>query len=641
MPRIQVLSKQVAQLIAAGEVVERPASVIKELVENAIDAGAKHITVEIENGGVRMLRITDDGCGIVREDIRSAFLSHGTSKLRTEEDLHAIRTLGFRGEALPSIAAVARIELLTRAQGEQAGTRFVIEGGEELLLDEAGCPAGTTIVVRDLFYNTPARMKFLKKDVSEANAVAAVLDRLALSNPHVSFRFLREGRQALLTPGNGSLEDSVYAIFGKEFTQGLIPADYRMDGVAVKGLVSKPSYTRANRNMQFFFVNGRLVKTGTGSAALTEGYKNTIMVGKFPACILFLELAPELVDVNVHPAKIEVRFAQEKTIFNAVYFAVKNALTLGDTPIEVRPKPLQQTVLPQAAPHKQLHLPEKQPDFWKKVSVADFLGGAKSQSSAATAQAPYHAVQEADSIVLHSSEPEQALAVAEPSVLEGANWAAAKQQPSAEPPLCPEPPSSAEPEPLREEAPPPLRLIGEAFHTYILAERDDEILFIDKHAAHERMIYEKLKEQSSGRSAQTLLAPVTLTVSKEEYNAVLQELPLFEQAGFQIVDFGDGMLAVNSCPMELSCDDITHAVQELAGGLLSHKQLPEYEKLDWLYHSIACRSAVKAGDFTSRVEQEHFVHHLLSLPDIRYCPHGRPVLFAMKRRELEKSFGRI
>ena len=347
---------------------------VKELVENSIDAGAKDITVEIQNGGIKYIRITDNGCGISREDIRNAFISHATSKISTRDDLYAIGTLGFRGEALASIAAVSNVEVLTRTTEEETGTRYCISAGEETLVDDAGCPLGMTIVVRDLFFNTPARMKFLKKDVSEANAVAGIVDKIALSNPDVSIRFIREGKSALFTSGSGDLKTAAYEIFGKDFADGLIEADYSFESVKISGLVSKPTKSRPNRNMQFFFVNGRLVKSGTASAALSEAYKNSIMVGKFPYCVLNITTAPGLVDVNVHPAKIEVRFANERTVFSAVYYAAKNALEHRDEAPKVTIPRTAQTELfePVRPKTEQMRLPEKQPDFWNRMSSSEY-----------------------------------------------------------------------------------------------------------------------------------------------------------------------------------------------------------------------------------------------------------------------------
>ncbi|MDD7615239.1 MAG: DNA mismatch repair endonuclease MutL, partial [Clostridiaceae bacterium] len=334
MPNINVLPKHIAELIAAGEVVERPSSIVKEIMENAIDAGADKITLEIKRGGITYIRITDNGCGIDRDNIRKAFISHATSKISTADDLNAICTLGFRGEALASIAAVSRVEVMTRGEGEEVGTRYCIEGGEETLLDDAGCPKGTTLIVRDLFYNTPARMKFLKKDVSEGNAVAAVVDRIALSHPEVSIRFIRDSKDVLFTSGDGKLENAIYKTLGKDFSSTLIPCDYELEGVRVSGFISKPFNARPNRMMQYFFLNDRFIKTRTGMVALEEAYKNSIMVGKFPACVLNIHIAPGAVDVNVHPSKTEVRFANEKLIFNAVYYCAKSALQQGDTRVQ-------------------------------------------------------------------------------------------------------------------------------------------------------------------------------------------------------------------------------------------------------------------------------------------------------------------
>ena len=379
MAKINILPKHIAELIAAGEVVERPASVVKELLENSIDAGASNITVEIKNGGIPYIRITDDGCGIEREDIRNAFVSHATSKIASPEDLESIFTLGFRGEALASISAVAKVEIMTRTENEEAGTRYIIEYGEELLLDDAGCPCGTTVIVRDLFSKTPARMKFLKKDVTEANAVASVVDRIALSHPEISIRFIRDGKQTLLTSGNGDLLNCIREIFGKEFSSALIPASYSGQGIEVNGFVSKPSYSRPNRNMQFFFLNNRLIKTATGNAAISEGYKNSIMVGKFPSCVLNIKINPSLVDVNVHPAKTEVRFSDERIIFNAVFYACKNALSVGDTPVQIKqqPKPVQDYYKAPPKPPEQIKITETvkpSNDFWQHIPKINTAG---------------------------------------------------------------------------------------------------------------------------------------------------------------------------------------------------------------------------------------------------------------------------
>lgn len=637
MPKINVLPKQLAELIAAGEVVERPSSVVKELLENSVDAGANNITVEIKNGGISYIRITDDGCGMAREDIRNAFVSHATSKISSPEDLNAIFTLGFRGEALASICAVARVEVMTRTDGEESGTHYVIESGEEILLDEAGCPRGTTIMVRDLFYKTPARMKFLKKDVTESNAVAAVVDRIALSHPEISFRFIRDGKQALVTSGSGELLSCIREIFGKEFSSELIPAHNDSGAVRVSGYISKPSASRPNRNMQFFFINNRLVKTATGSAALSEGYKNSIMVGKFPSCVLNIELDPSLVDVNVHPAKTEVRFSDERLIFTAVFYACKSALAQGDTP-----KQLHKSV-PELDYRKE---PEKPPEQLHIAPVTKKSEEFFVHASLKPAQPVRPAVFKTPTLGSPKNEPSGEVRDLDDILL--------KSQPK---PKMPEIPVSPEPVPAKAESETPdggvnevindafeeedFSLVGEAFKTYIICEYKGKLVVIDKHAAHERIIYEKLKRESSRRTAQLLLAPVTVTLSKEEYSAVTENLELLSDSGFEVEDFGSGCVIVRECPMELSPDDVADVIAEIAGRFVDKRQDVSFEKLDWIFHSVACRSAIKAGNFTSRLEMERFAKQLLSMPEIRYCPHGRPVLIEITKRELEKNFGRV
>lgn len=654
MPKIIRLPKSVADLIAAGEVVERPSSVVKELLENSIDAGAKKITVEIRRGGVQYIRVTDDGCGIAREDVRNAFVSHATSKVRLEEDLNRIGTLGFRGEALASAAAVSRVEVMTRTPDEPVGTRYCIEGGEETLLDDAGCPVGTTLIVRDLFYNTPARMKFLKKDVVEANSVAGVVDRIALSRPEVSIRFIREDKETLLTPGDGKLESAVYAVFGRDFLEGMIPAAYACDGVTVEGLICKPIAARPNRSMQFFFLNGRFIKTGTGSAALSEAYRHAIMAGKFPSCVLNITVPNFLVDVNVHPAKIEVRFANEKTIFNAVYYAVKNALEGDHSKVHHALRPNPQAVrnfyeLTGTEKPKQLDmrdLPQKKTDFFVRTSDASVLfdTGAK------------HPDADAVSTMLHS--PEMAT--------ETGNEFAFLAQPSVRQPLSepaqadiPDAPEAEEdktvsgankndPGPKQDTTIqnetnilPDFRIIGEAFRTYIFVEIGDKIWIIDKHAAHERMLYEQIRSGTDGKATQMLLAPIPVTLRKDEYDAVLRHTDLLADSGFLVEDFGTGTIALTACPIILDAADAKDALEELAGYLCRSTQQLLPEKMDWIYHNTACRAAIKGGDPTSEYELRVFTEKLLAMPEIRTCPHGRPVMIEMTRREMEKSFGRV
>lgn len=656
MPKIKVLPKEIAELIAAGEVVERPASVIKELMENAIDAGSSSVTVEIKNGGITYIRVTDNGCGISREDIRNAFISHATSKISTRDDLYAIGTLGFRGEALASIAAVSNVEVLTRTTEEETGTRYCISAGEETLVDDAGCPFGTTIVVRDLFFNTPARMKFLKKDVSEANAVAGIVDKIALSNPDVSIRFIREGKSALFTSGSGDLRTAAYEIFGKDFADGLIEADYSFESVKISGLVSKPTKSRPNRNMQFFFVNGRLVKSGTASAALSEAYKNSIMVGKFPYCVLNITTAPGLVDVNVHPAKIEVRFANERTVFSAVYYAAKNALEHRDEAPKVTIPRTAQTELfePVRPKTEQMRLPEKQPDFWNRMSSSEYRSA--QQPEKPTSQQP--AARE-DIITVASPDKKPENADSEPSTIQhflDAQRAKKEETAAIEADIRPE--LSEKAATLPDEKPEetaraldtavdekpaelPVTVIGEAFKTYIIVQQGESIFLVDKHAAHERMLFNELVKNDSKRSTQMLLTPITVTLSKEEYSSVLDNLDMLMQAGFAVEDFGYSVVIVRECPMEISADEVADVVAELAGYLVENRQKLISEKKEWLFSLMACKAAIKGGMYTTEYERELFIKRLFASPEIRYCPHGRPVMIEITRRELEKNFGRV
>lgn len=637
MPQINILPKHIAELIAAGEVVERPASIVKEIMENAIDAGADKITLEIKRGGITYIRITDNGCGIDRENIRKAFISHATSKISTADDLNAICTLGFRGEALASIAAVSRVEVMTRTEQEPVGTRYCIEGGEETVIDDAGCPKGTTLVVRDLFYNTPARMKFLKKDVSEGNAVASVVDRIALSHPEVSVRFIRDSKDVLFTSGDGKLDSAIYKVLGRDFASTLIPCDYELEGVRVSGYISKPFNARPNRMMQYFFLNDRFIKTRTGMVALEEAYKNSVMVGKFPACVLKIQIAPGAVDVNVHPAKTEVRFANEKMIFNAVYYCAKSALQQGDTRVQASfSRKVARQFMPPPTEGKQIKIYEQQleqikkeaqpnQDFWMNTTSAEFKKEAEKPKPIVFNDNSKFEIEKND-------EPDL-ISCFKPTVQEPDPVAQTKPEPAEIKP-------SIETEPVRPEVE-PYRVIGEAFRTYILVEQGKKLLIIDKHAAHERMLFEKFKANRDGIETQMLLSPVTVTLSKEEYSAVLDNLDLLEKAGYYVEDFGGGMVIVNECPTAVADADIAEVIMELAGYLVTSQKELIPEKLDWIYHSTACRAAIKAGDRTSDYELDKFVEKLLNNPDIRYCPHGRPVLIEMSRYEIEKNFGRV
>ena len=620
MPEINVLPKEVYQLIAAGEVVERPSSVVKEMIENSIDAGASSITVEIKNGGSTYIRITDDGCGISRDQVKKVFVSHATSKIKVSDDLDSIATLGFRGEAMASISAVARVELLTRAQGENIGTRYEIAGGQEIDLSDAGCPRGTTIVVRDIFFNTPARMKFLKKDVTEGNAVAGIVDRMAISHPEISFRFIRDGKQMLVTSGNNDLKDTIYSVYGREFSSSLIDVDYSINNMRVSGYVTKPSAGRKSRAMQFFFINSRLVKSQTAMAALEQAFRNSIMVGHFPGCVLNIECDSSFVDVNVHPAKIEVRFANEKPVFELIYYGVKNAIEIGDTPREavISQKPMQTTVTGKLDFFSKEEEKPKQMEFKQRVDPETFW-------QVAAPKKEYK--------VIPPRQPKENKAADAPSSPAGETHNYVPDSKPVEAPVL----NSQQDD--KEVIIPDFRLVGQAFNTYIIIEMDSDIYFIDKHAAHERMNFERLKD--SKISQQILLEPVSVRLSPEEYNAVCDNLDLYAQCGFLVEDFGSDTVLVRECPSILNGQDVKSLIYETAAKLMSGKTDITPEQMDWIYHSTACRSAVKAGDTTTPQEQELFVKKLLSMPNIRYCPHGRPVMIKMTKYEIEKQFGRI
>lgn len=700
---INVLDKHIAELIAAGEVVERPSSVIKELVENSIDAGAKNITVEIKNGGTTFMRVADDGCGIYRDDIKKAFLRHATSKVKTANDLDMISTLGFRGEALASISAVSRLQVITKNENEEIGSCYEIEGGEEISLEEAGCPTGTTFVIRDLFYNIPARSKFLKKDVAEGNAVSALMDKIVLSHPEVAFTFIRDGKQVLRTFGDGKLLSAIYSVFGKDFAKGLIPVDYTLDSVTVKGYISKPINSRPNRNMQNFFINGRFVKTRTGMAALEEAYKGSIMVGKFPSAVLQLTVPYEIIDVNVHPAKIEVRFINERPVFDAIYHAVKTALQQGDerkqihfkentafneikkvnpfnnaqavfakaenTPAEKLIKPIEriEPVLKNSEPKPynpfdELDLKDEKPksvsidnlkmsdssnpfDIYSKQAIKRI-----SELENKKAEFSKQKLEKAEQLILKATQQEESLTKQEITVDD-------LTAESTETPIETEV-SKEEVKPLKEisenktdnndaltELPKEqtkLRFLGEAFNTYIIVEKNDnEVLIIDKHAAHERIIYEKLKADSGSANVQYLLTPITVTLDKIDYDAAVSNLDMFAKCSFDVEDFGNGTLLVRSAPQYLAATEIADCITEMSGYIASGKKDIYTEKMDWFYHNVSCRSAIKAGNKSTVQELMDIAWTLEKNPQIKYCPHGRPICIVMTKYEIEKQFGRL
>jgi DNA mismatch repair protein MutL len=706
MAKINVLPKSVAELIAAGEVVERPASVVKELVENSIDAGATAVTVEIKGGGVEYIRVTDNGCGIAREDVRTAFISHATSKIGGAEDLNAIFTLGFRGEALPSICSVARVNLLTRTAEENVGTSYTAEGGEEVSLDDAGCPVGATMIVRDLFYNTPARMKFLKRDITEGTYVADVVAKEAVAHPEVRFTFLKNGKEALSTPGGGDLYSAVYAVFGKDVASALIPCEYDYNNIQIKGFISRPLNNRPNRNMQYFYVNGRYVRIPAAVPALDEAYKNRIMVGKFPMCFLFLTIPADKLDVNVHPAKTEVRFSDERAIFETVFYAAKSALAKGDTlrpSVELKRPVGTEKPVPTG---EQMRLAQSEVGSRKseeprntaqvnaecgmrnaELSGMTAQGNQRSTASYAVTAQPRQSevgsrksevggvLRDTSSVFSRTPEsaPEQKPDAASVDPVKADPLAAVETE-DAKLPEAPEPVVS---EPVRaftqpETVPPPqtetdrvdyakafaevsaapkkvnidivcdepeYRIVGEVFTTYIIVECGSKLLIIDKHAAHERIIFNSLSKHSAG--SQFLLSPVPVRLSAKEYTAVLDNLEVFAQAGYGVEDFGNGTVIVRECPVALEQEDVASLVAEMAGELAKGNLRPVPEKLEWLWDSTACRAAVKAGKELKPGDIQALVKQLLSDDSVRYCPHGRPVIYELSRHELEKQFGRL
>lgn len=658
MPVINVLPKSISDLIAAGEVVESPASVIKEFVENSIDAGSSKIAVEINCGGKTFIRVTDDGCGIEKSDVRNAFLSHATSKIKTADDLDRISTLGFRGEALASVSAVSRIEMLTKPRGTEFGTHYVIEGGDEALFDDAGCPDGTTLIVRDLFYNVPARMKFLKKDVQEGNRVAQIIERVAVSHPEISFRFIRDGKLQFVTPGDGELKTAVYAVFGREFSDSLVSVDYSQDGISVTGLTSKPAYGKNSRSQQIFFVNGRYVKIPLFITALEAAYKNSMLVGKYPPCVLFVSMPYSAVDVNVHPAKTEVRFSDDKRVFDCIYRAALAAISTDAGRPQISFSKAR-VFAPQRETGEQLTLnmsaSEESPEVLTppKKSYRFLEYGTPVTGSETTFRAPDKNEKNLDFLADEYMTPKESFRTYSVSFSQSAaeNKGEKVQEDIAlktgEPDENPVDFDCSKTQDLSEKenvtvgsaAIPDFRIIGEAFKTYIFAELYGKLLLVDKHAAHERILFNRLKSEASV-SQQMLLQPVAVTLSAEGYDAVLQNLSLLYDAGYDVADFGNRTVKISACPVELVGENLDEIINEIADYLALNIKTVMPEKLDWIYHSTACRAAVKAGNDTSLHEMEQLIKYLLAHDEIKCCPHGRPVAVEISQHELERYFKR-
>lgn len=656
MPKINLLDKSVYELIAAGEVIERPSSVIKELAENSIDAGATSITVEIKRGGISYLRVTDDGCGISHEDIPTAFMRHATSKVYTQDDLDSINTLGFRGEALASVCAVSRVELLTKQREDQLGSIYRIEAGEPVEYDRAGCADGTTIIIRDLFYNTPARLKFLKKDVTEGNYCASVIEKLALSHPGISFRFIRDGRQTMLSSGDGEYYSAVYAVFGKQFAAGLIPVENVYQNTAVTGYVSSPLFTRANRSMQNFFVNGRSVKSPLCCAALEEAFRNTIMVGKFPSCVLCVNTDPSQVDANIHPTKTEVRFTNEKIVFDAVYFAVKNALMGYDESREIKLN---------TAPARAENIPQperarsSEPLRTASAQVIEEPPKTMPIPSGRDAVIYPQEKREPPKFTLRQETPQpaqftQPLPAAEQTYMP--ELVPAKKPEPRETPLSDLPgfaflseksfekkPESVpqEPDPVipQERPKEQIRVVGELFKTYIVCESTEGMILIDKHAAHERVNFERLKKGFDS-SAQLLMQPEEVYLTPEEFNGMSEYADKLAQVGI-IMEFTDGKARVTGLPQMLDKVPPAEIVECIAKIVSQGNTNAEGELFDDMLHTVACKASIRGNEDNDILELQVLAQEVFNNPDIRYCPHGRPVMTQISRKQIERYFGRV
>ena len=657
MPKIIQLSPHIANLIAAGEVVERPASVAKELLENAVDAGASKVTIEIRDGGMTFLRVTDNGCGMSKEDARTAFLRHATSKLRTAEDLAAIATCGFRGEALAAIASVSRIDLLTKTPSSIEGISLRLEAGNIVEESEAGCPDGTTIIIRDLFFNTPARMKFMKSDTVEGSRVTAAVQMQALAHPSVSFRMLRDGKEVLNTPGTGKLSDAVYCIYGKECAR-MAKVDSRWEQYSLTGFVSKPTDSRPSRALQTFFVNGRPVKSRLLTSALEEAYRNQIMVGKFPACVLHLNLPANMVDVNVHPAKTEVKFLNEKAVFDCVHYGVLGALnTTPDRPnVQFKAAPQTQTV-PQppmpAAPAAAKPAAPKQETFFRTMTTEEYktfstaLKDApqpKPAAAIATAAKVERSVQQTvrETVfvpkgMMPQSTPEVKLPPAEIKL------PPMQEEPRPAPKIVPAPtPIEEEPEQVELAMPAEIqwRMVGELYNSYIIVEQGEEAYLIDKHAAHERILFEKLKANQEKISAQALLTPIPVRLSPEATGELLASKELLDELGFEIDEFGENTILLRQIPMDLSPDHAAEAVEEMAADLLSGRREKATSVRDEVLHTVACKAAIKAGWKNDEAELLAVAKEVMSRDDLKHCPHGRPICVTLSKKQLEKQFKR-
>ena len=631
MAVINILSPHVADLIAAGEVVERPASVVKELMENAFDAGAHTVICEIRGGGTTYIRVTDDGCGMEPEDAGIAFLRHATSKLSDEEGLTSISTMGFRGEALAAISSVSRMELTTRKRGSEEGTYLLITGGEIEEMTRCGCPEGTSMICRDLFYHTPARLKFLKSDRSEASACIAAAMRCALGRPEISVRMIRDGREEFFSPGDGKAESCVYALLGREEAAGMLPCRSSNDAFALEGFVSSPAEGRGNRAHQFFYVNGRYIRSSLLQSAVEQAYRNTLLVGRYPSCVLYLRVAYGNVDVNVHPAKTEIRFGNERAVFDFVYQAVKLALESEDrlAPQTELKKEEKSSFISQTEKTEN-NRGEQKSSFYQSMTAEEFRRKDSSRTNGQTVlHSPEKPYQTQFSLDLHpESRPGSESTVSAAADKAGTNSIQTARIVERSVQIVDKP------------QPVDYRILGEAFHTYIILERNNELILIDKHAAHERMIFDMLKTQEHELPTQLLLIPAVIRLSPEDSAALEENGALLTDLGFEIEPYGEREYVVRGVPAEMNIADIAGAVEEICENLRNNRDIDPAARRDEILHTVACKAAIKAGWDTSAAEEEKIAEAVLS-GEIRYCPHGRPVSAVMTHQDLDKLFKRI
>lgn len=630
MSSIRVLSKEVAELISAGEVIEKPASVIKELVENSIDAGASHITVEIKNGGKTYMRVTDDGCGMAFDDVPNAFKRHATSKIYEKKDLDSIYTLGFRGEALASVTAVSKVELMTKVKNQEIGTIYHIEGGNEISYEKGNCPDGTIIVIRDLFFNVPARRKFMKKDVTEANAISQIVHKTALSHPEIAFKLIRDNRIELNSSGDGNLYSAIYSVYGRDFVHDMMSVDYESNGIHISGYIVKPLYSKNNRAYQNFFVNGRYISSKICSSALESAYDNMLMTGKFPACVLMIDINPAVTDVNIHPSKAEVRFANEKEVSDAIYFAVKNSMVKDGLIYEFE--------FSEEKNEQEISVVEKEPQQEPFDNTSIFTPVEKISETETTILENINEI--SDSQVLISEDDIQHEIVQEeqePVMLDGFNYIEKSifndSEQSKEKVLKSE---------TFEKAKPLINVVGEVMGLYVIAETEDKkMVIIDKHAAHERIIFERLKSRNCRQYMQMLMTDIKVLLTADEFSAMMENTELLADMGFMF-DFSENpCIIAKAVPTFVDNVDVESIISEVAENLCLHIQNPQSHLLDDMLHTVACKSAIKANDKNSHEELQALAEQVYYNDEIRHCPHGRPVMFVMTENNIAHQFRRI